>query len=272
MTMARVVAALLVASAGWALWTPPVAAKGFPLGRDIRVTCEAGAHPEAVTQGSSRSSTPGSRQRPRPIVVGCAPLPHGAGTVQLTAAPRAPFRGCVLDSYTVGHREGGILCADFSRAFADGRRAVGLWITRLTADGPSAALGAAAPGVRDPYLLYTHRSGLPGVTPLARIPVGQGLARQLGAPEKFSYVAGALPPDTDLCRETLVAGGGVGGAFGPGVFLDTGIISRTEGDGNLTETAGASQCRRLLRTDNSLSAMTRMLSSSVARLAWTLVA
>jgi hypothetical protein len=270
--MTRVVATLLVASAGWALWTPSVAAKGFPLGRDIRVTCEAGTHPEAARKGSSRFSTPGSRQRARPIVVGCAPLPHGAGTVQLTAAPRAPFRGCVLDSYTVGRREGGILCADFSRAFTAERRAVGLWITRLTPDGPSVALGAAAAGVRDLYLWYTHRSGLPRVTPLARIPVGQGLARQLGAPARLSYLAGALPPDTDLCQETLVGGGGASGAFGPAAFLDTSIITRTEGDGNLTETAGASQCRRLLRTDDSLSALTRMLSFPVAGLAWALAA
>jgi hypothetical protein len=267
--MTRIVGALLVAAVSSALWPSPAAGKGIAFGRDIRVTCDPGDHAEPARKGSSHPLAPGSRPRPRPIIVGCASLPDGAGTVQLSALPhppRAPFRGCVLDSYTVGRHQGGFLCAKFSRAFTLERRAVGLWITRLTPGGPSVALGAAAPQIVPLYLWYSLQSGLPGVTPVTRIPVGPKLALRLSAPAGFSYLAGALPPETDLCQGTLVGGLGSGRLFGPSTFLDTSLITRTEGDGNLTETPRSSLCARRLKTSDPLSALARTLSSTVAAL------
>ena len=196
--------------------------------------------------------------------MGCASLPMGAGRVQLSAPPRAPFRGCVLDSYTVGPREGGIICAEFSRAFTAERKAVGFWITRLAPGGPSVAIGAGAPDISHVYLWYSLLSGVPGITPLARIPVGQELARRLGAPGRFSYLVGALPPTTDLCQQTLVEALGPSRSFGPSAFLDTSLITRTEGDGNLTETPRSSACARRLNAGDPLTGFARMVTSTLA--------
>jgi hypothetical protein len=264
-TMTRVVAALAMAAATSTLWTSSAAAKGLPLGRDIRVTCNTRDRAELVERQSPLLG-PGDRVRRTLKVIGCASLPNHAGTVQLTAAPRAPFRGCVLDSYTVARPEGGILCTHFREAFTAQRKAVGLWITRLTAGGSSVALGAATSDIRHAYLWYWLGNGLPGITPLTTIPVGRKLAETLGAPGRFSFLAGAVPPETDLCPGTLVAGNGADRHFGPYNFLDTSLITRTEGDGGLTETPRSSKCTRRLGVSDPLATATRAVTSAIAAL------
>jgi hypothetical protein len=265
-TFMRLVAALVIAAAGSALWASPAGAKGFPFGRDIRITCDAGHRAEIADRGSPLPALPRERLRRTMMVVGCATLPNQAGTVQLTAAPRAPFRGCVLDSYTVVRRSGGILCADFSQAFTRHRKALGLWITRLTRDGPSVALGAATSNVGQAFLWYWLRSDLSGVTPLTTIPVPPSLAHRLGATEGFSYLAGGLPPETDLCQGTVITGRAGDRPFGPSAFLDTSLITRTEGDGGLTETPLSRKCTGRRWTSSDPVTVARTLTSAFSTL------
>jgi hypothetical protein len=263
----RLVAALVIAAAGSALWTSPATAKGFPFGRDIRITCDAGHRAEIADRGSATlPALRRERLRRTMMVVGCATLPNDAGTVQLTAAPRAPFRGCILDSYTIGRRSGGILCADFSEAFTRDRKAVGLWITRLTRDGPSVALGAATSDVGQAFLWYWLRSGLSRVTPLTTIPVDPNVARRLGATEGFSYLAGGLPPESDLCQGTVITGRAGDRPLGPSAFLDTSLVTRTEGDGGLTETPLSHECTGRLTTSSALVTVAPTLTSTFATL------
>jgi hypothetical protein len=90
------------------------------------------------------------------------------------------------------------------------------------------------------------------------------LARRLGAPGRFSYLVGALPPTTDLCQQTLVEALGPSRSFGPSDFLDTSLITRTEGDGNLTETPRSSACARRLNAGDPLTGFARMVTSTLA--------
>jgi hypothetical protein len=108
---------------------------------------------------------------------------------------------------------------------------------------------------------------MPGITPLTRIPVGQRLARLLDAPARLSYLAAAVPPDTDLCRGTLLVRWTRGRVFGPAEFLDTSIITRIGGHG-LTEMPRSSRCRQLVRADDPdpLTTLARMLSSTAGTL------
>jgi hypothetical protein len=263
MTVARLVAALLIAAAACGLRISSAEAKGFPFGRDIRITCQAGDRGEPADH--RLPALPRERLRRSLTVIDCASLPNQAGTVQLTAAPRAPWRGCVLDSYTVGGPSGGILCADLSEAFNPQRKAVGLWITKLTREGPSVALGAATSGVGQAYLWYWLRSGGLGITPLVSMPVERGLARKLGATGRFGYLVGGLPPEADLCQGTVLTGRAGDRPFGPSPFLDTSLITRTEGDGGLTETPLSRKCtgRRWTSRDPTIA---RTLTSTFAPL------
>jgi len=261
-TRARVAAGLLAAVIAWASWPSPAAGKGFPLGRDIRVTCDAGARAERSRKQSSGFLNPGDRLRSRPTILACASLPNDAGTVQLSALPHAPFPGCVLDSYTVAPGNGGLLCADFSRVLNALRKVAGLWITRLGPGGPSVALGAATSDVHHLYLWYTLQSGAPGIASTRRITVDRRLARQLGAPPRFTYFAGVLPADVDLCQQTLVGGRAPGGAFGPAALFDT-PVTRTEGAG-LTETPRSERCTRQKGPTDPVTALMRGLNATLA--------
>jgi hypothetical protein len=264
-TPLRFLAALLAVAVVWMPWPPAATGKGFLLGRDVRVTCDSGNRAERPREGSSSALTDWAWKRAKPVVLGCASLPDEAGTVQLSAPAHAPFGGCVLDSYTVGSRQGGLLCAHFSRAFTTKRRAAGLWITRLGQGMPSVALGAAAPRVRHVYLWYSLESGAPGITPSFNITVNRHLARRLGAPAGFNYFAAALPPDADLCQRTLVGGRAPAGAFGPAALFDSSVITRMEGAG-LTETPPSRHCIRQRGTSDPLTRLMRRLNSTLAAL------